>query len=436
VADLPTERISDDERDRALATLREHCVAGRLSLDEFSERIGKALQARTRADLTPLLADLPATLETAPLQPRRGRRWIVAFMSGADAKGRWHAAEHITAVAVMGGCKLDLRGAQIEAPELRITAWAFWGGVDIVLPEGIDVEVSGLSIMGGRSVRTAEVALVPGSPRVTIRAFPIMGGVSVRSKPLRSKEGRTRARGEGRGPLPEAGSPPRAPVDDRQAVLDANSASHLDADFRPSAKPHPNGLQGRGSTRQGVGPQASEPGADGTVTILFSDISDYSGLLERLGDRVVQEMMREHRQMVRSCVASQGGQEVKAQGDGFMLAFAGVARGLRCAAAIQQSLSALALERPERSFSVHMGLHTGEVLVDGDDYAGHTVVLASRLADVAGPREVLVSSVAKQLVARSGEFAFGPVRAVPLKGLTDSEQAAAFLWDRQPVHDS
>ncbi|MGH9028590.1 MAG: adenylate/guanylate cyclase domain-containing protein [Acidimicrobiales bacterium] len=173
----------------------------------------------------------------------------------------------------------------------------------------------------------------------------------------------------------------------------------------------------------------SDLSADGTVTILFSDISDYTGLTERLGDRVVQEMLFEHRHMVRSCVSLHGGREVKAQGDGFMLAFAGVARALRCAAAIQRSLAERAIQRPELSISVHMGVHTGEAMLDGGDYTGHTVILASRLADVAAPGEVLVSSVVKQLVARSREFDFGPVREVALKGLKDLEPAAPFVWD-------
>ncbi|MGH9028074.1 MAG: DUF1707 SHOCT-like domain-containing protein, partial [Acidimicrobiales bacterium] len=186
MADLPTARASDAERDRVVGLLREHCVAGRITLDEFTERMEGALAARTRGDLDEVLTDLPDISAKLPVASGRSRRrWVVAFMSGADVKGRWRAAEHITAVAVMGGCKLDLRGAEIEGAEVHITAWAFWGGIDIVLPEGIDVEVGGLSVMGGRSVRMKDVPLTPGSPRVVVRAFPIMGGVSVRSRSSR-----------------------------------------------------------------------------------------------------------------------------------------------------------------------------------------------------------------------------------------------------------
>jgi hypothetical protein len=186
VADLPETRVSDSERDQVVASLREHCVEGRLTLDEFADRMGTALEARTKGELEPVLSDLPVATTTSSVLPtRRARRWLVAFMSGADMKGRWRAADHTTAVAVMGGCDMDLRSAEIEGDEIHISAWALCGGIDIVVPEGIDVEVTGLSVMGGRSVKLKDVPLVPGSPRVVIRAFPIMGGVTVRSKPRR-----------------------------------------------------------------------------------------------------------------------------------------------------------------------------------------------------------------------------------------------------------
>ena len=52
-------RLSDADRDRAVAELSEHFQAGRLAADELDNRVGRALQARTAADLAPLFADLP-----------------------------------------------------------------------------------------------------------------------------------------------------------------------------------------------------------------------------------------------------------------------------------------------------------------------------------------------------------------------------------------
>jgi hypothetical protein len=178
-----TERVSDSERDHVVTMLRDHLAVGRLTLDEFSERTGTALAARTRGDLDAVLADLPVA--PAPLaQParRRARRWIVAIMGESESKGRWRPGEHTATVAVMGECHMDLRRAEIDGPEVVITAVSIMGSIDIVVPEGIDVELTGLSIMGQRSFKVRDVPVLRGSPRILIRAFPIMGEVKVRSK--------------------------------------------------------------------------------------------------------------------------------------------------------------------------------------------------------------------------------------------------------------
>jgi hypothetical protein len=98
--------------------LREHVVEGRLTLDDFSERIGWALQAVTRADLDAVLKDLPrARLPEPTVSPRERRRWHVAVMSGHSTWGRWRIGKKTNAVAVMGGCVLDLR--QPRSPDRR-----------------------------------------------------------------------------------------------------------------------------------------------------------------------------------------------------------------------------------------------------------------------------------------------------------------------------
>ena len=192
-----SERVADADRDRTVTLLREHVVEGRLTLDEFSERVGLALEAKTRGELEAVMADLPVTQPppTAEVQPARSRarRWHVAIMSGHSTKGRWRIGGKTNAVAVMGGCDMDLRRAEIEGHEVEITAVAFWGGIQIIVPEGFDVELRGLSIMGGRSLRLRDVPIVRGSPRIVIRGFAIMGGIEVKSRPNRSAGRATRS---------------------------------------------------------------------------------------------------------------------------------------------------------------------------------------------------------------------------------------------------
>ena len=118
-------------------------------------------------------------------------------MSGHSTKGRWRISGKTNAVAVMGGCDMDLRRAEIEGPEVEITAVAFWGGINIIVPEGFDVELQGFSFMGGRELRLRDVPIVRGSPRIVVRGFSIMGGIGVKSRPNRSSKqlaGRARAR--------------------------------------------------------------------------------------------------------------------------------------------------------------------------------------------------------------------------------------------------
>lgn len=82
----------------------------------------------------------------------------------------------------MGGCEIDLRRAAIEAPEVTITASALMGGIQVFVPEGVEVELTGVPIMGGKSLQLSDVPPVAGAPRIVVRAFPVMGGVDVRSK--------------------------------------------------------------------------------------------------------------------------------------------------------------------------------------------------------------------------------------------------------------
>jgi hypothetical protein len=110
-------------------------------LDEFSQRTGSALVARTRGELDVVAKDLPSATNVTPgLVPRRARRWIVAVMSSSTAKGRWRLGDHPFALAVMGECTLDLSHAEISGPNAVITAVAIMG----VIPEGTLVVKAGL----------------------------------------------------------------------------------------------------------------------------------------------------------------------------------------------------------------------------------------------------------------------------------------------------
>jgi class 3 adenylate cyclase len=409
-------RVADADRERTVTLLREHVVAGRLTLDEFSDRTGRALEATTRGELEAVMTDLPATsgsAATGSATPRAQRRWHVAVMSGHETTGRWRISGKTNAVAIMGGCDMDLRRAEIEGPEVVITAFAFWGGIKVTVPEGFDVELVGFSLMGGRSLKLRDVAIIPGSPRIVIRGFAVMGGIAVRSRSSRS--GRKTA---------------KAITESALGVVDAfseRSAARSLASSAPApANASPDEVPAASDDLDALG--HSDLVADGTVTILFSDMVDYAGSTERLGDRASLRRLHEHHRIVREALRRYSGREVKVQGDGFMIAFSGAARAMRCAIDIQRAFRDYVPPAGEDPIAVHIGINTGDAVAEGDDYVGHTVIVASRLADAAGAGEVLVSSLSEQLVAGSGEFVFGAPRETRLKGMTRPQMSVSLRW--------
>ena len=383
-------RVADAERDRTVEQLREHVVAGRLTLDECCERMGDALEATTRGDLEDVLRDLPAARPESVVAGSEGSppRSHIAVMSGHATRGRWRLGRRTRAVAVMGGCTLDLRQAQIEGPEVEITATAFWGGIDIVVPEGFHVDLRGFSFMGGRSLRLRDVPLVPGSPHIVVNAYAVMGGVGVKSRPSRLHS-------------------------------------------RPLDRPEDPHGDPRGAVAPAWGDRVAAPAtaSDRTVTIVFCDMVGYATLTDRVGDQASHRILQEYHRIVRDVLARHGGQEISVQGDGFMVAFDGAARALRCAVDVQRVLSAHVPADGDEPIAVHVGIHTGDAVADGEDLLGRTVIVASRLADVAAPGEILVSSLSAQMVLGSGEFTFGAPREVALKGIAAPQPCSALSWE-------
>jgi hypothetical protein len=186
----PELRVSDADREATVVRLREAGGEGRLTLEELAERVERADAARTWSDLEALTADLPATAPgraaVLPDEPRKERRWVVAIMGGEQRKGRWRPARRTNAIAVMGGIDIDLREAEL-ADGAEILAIPVMGAVTVVVPEGVSVELSGFSLMGGNSGPDDAVTPLPNSPVVRVRASSLMGGVDVKRKKARQR---------------------------------------------------------------------------------------------------------------------------------------------------------------------------------------------------------------------------------------------------------
>ena len=129
--------------------------------------------------------------------------------------------------------------------------------------------------------------------------------------------------------------------------------------------------------------------------VLFTDVVRATERAVALGDRRWRELLERHHSMVRRELGAFRGREIDTAGDGFLAAFDGPARAIRAARTITDKVKLMGLD-------VRAGLHTGECEVVGDKLAGIAVHIGARVAALAGPGEVLVSSTVKDLVAGSG----------------------------------
>ena len=203
---VPGIRASDSEREQVVQRLSEQASLGRLTLAELEERIGLAYDATTRAELTKLTADLPdvaahSTVTSEPgMSRRKPTRWVVSMMGGAEKKGRWRIGDQLMTLTVMGGNDIDLRHAEIDSDDVTIIAVAVMGGMDIYVPDTVDVEVGGFAVMGGNGERGSTRPPRPGGPRIRILAYALMGGIDVwrlpeEAKGVSLKEARKLAKG-------------------------------------------------------------------------------------------------------------------------------------------------------------------------------------------------------------------------------------------------
>ncbi|BCL20741.1 hypothetical protein GCM10017668_25840 [Streptomyces tuirus] len=207
---VPDLRASDADREQVAGILRDALAEGRLDMEEFEERLDATYKARTYGELAPITRDLPAAGVTVPAvsltkDPATGpdwsgritggegsSTWAVAVMSGFQRKGRWTMPRRFTCFAFWGGGEIDLREADFADREVEINAVAIMGGVDVIVPPGVEVVVRGIGIMGGFDHREEGVPGEPGAPRVIVTGFALWGGVGVQRKLTRAEKLRIR----------------------------------------------------------------------------------------------------------------------------------------------------------------------------------------------------------------------------------------------------
>jgi len=95
----------------------------------------------------------------------------------------------MTVVNVLGGADLDLREAVLETPAVEITVWSVMGGSDVIVPDGVHVELDGFALLGGNHLRLEGPEPPPGAPVVRVRAWSLLGGTDVKTGRRRGRSG-------------------------------------------------------------------------------------------------------------------------------------------------------------------------------------------------------------------------------------------------------
>lgn len=179
-----------------------------------------------------------------------------------------------------------------------------------------------------------------------------------------------------------------------------------------------------GSEQPDLGAMSSP---DGALTLLFCDIEDAQEIVGELGEERSQELLRDHRTIVERIVAHHGGTVARSHDDGFMVAFDSAHAGLRCALDLQSSLADRTVPGGERPLRLRVGLHTGTVIMGGEEFYGRNVVLGARIADCAKGGEITVSSAVKEYTETDPSFRFEERGEHRFKGVLGEHQVYAVL---------
>jgi hypothetical protein len=177
-------RASDADRERVVALLTEAAGDGRLTLGEHAERAGQAYSARTLGELSVLTADLAAP----SAQPIRldASRSVAAIFARERREGRWVVPESFPVTAIFGEVVLDLREALLQSRRMTVFATVIAGHVQLIVPEGVAVEITGTGFLSRKSIRGAAMPVpaaspapgpVPGLPVIEVRTFAVWGTV-------------------------------------------------------------------------------------------------------------------------------------------------------------------------------------------------------------------------------------------------------------------
>jgi Domain of unknown function (DUF1707)/Cell wall-active antibiotics response 4TMS YvqF len=172
---------SDAEREHSIRQLRDAAGEGRLTLEEFSDRVGLAQSARTDQDLARLTRDLPGGTAAVSPSPAASEQHP-AFCSHLTHSGPWSLPSGSCWRSIFGIIDLDVRQARLAGAETKLEVYNLFGTVTVIVPEGIEVAVRGGGLFASQKIDLPDRPPAAGAPRLMISIRGPGGTLHVRTR--------------------------------------------------------------------------------------------------------------------------------------------------------------------------------------------------------------------------------------------------------------
>jgi hypothetical protein len=172
---------SDDDRERTAELLQRACGDGRLTLAEYSVRVGAVWAAETHDDLVRAANDVaPAPIVGSSATVDR----VITVFSENKRRGRWRLRSPKLGVrTVFGAIELDLREVLTDQSVIEISGGCYFSNLKVIVPEGVEVDLTGENFFSSQQMHLAPVPRVPGTPEVRVDVRAWFSSVEVVSKP-------------------------------------------------------------------------------------------------------------------------------------------------------------------------------------------------------------------------------------------------------------
>jgi adenylate cyclase len=166
------------------------------------------------------------------------------------------------------------------------------------------------------------------------------------------------------------------------------------------------------------------------TTLLVTDLVDFSGLVESLGDGAARALMQQHNRILRASLRATGGHEVDHTGDGVIAAFTSADAAVSCACDIQRRLQQFRQSASGANLRVRIGLHAGHPLPEEGRLFGSAVIAAVRICSVSPSDAILASEIVRDLARE--DYGYADSGVFQLKGLSEPRRLHRVCWENTP----